>query len=349
MLRLALPALLVAALVAVPGSGAAAAPPVELGDVAWIRDHDRAFERAASEEKPVLLLFQSVPGARAAKALGEGPLRMPLLVEAIETYFVPLVVMSNAADAAPVLARYKEPEWGDPVVRFFDADGEELIARRARALTALGVLTRMRSALREADVDVPTWVTLLEQDLVGSRLGRTTVAMQCFKDGERRIGGFPGVIRTEAAWIGEHEVVDVVFDPERIAFPALLEKVKHISCLHVYADDETQAETARGIVGDRVSVRDGEAKPADGGDRKFFLGRSDLRFLPLTPAQATKVNAALGAKQDPAPYLSPRQRALLASIRKAVEADEKALDGLTRPDDVAALRAYEARLRGRLP
>ena len=34
----------------------------ELGLVAWERDHDQAFARARSEEKPVLLLFQEIPG-----------------------------------------------------------------------------------------------------------------------------------------------------------------------------------------------------------------------------------------------------------------------------------------------
>lgn len=35
---------------------------VELGRVHWERDHDAAFARAARESKPVLLLFQEVPG-----------------------------------------------------------------------------------------------------------------------------------------------------------------------------------------------------------------------------------------------------------------------------------------------
>jgi hypothetical protein len=35
---------------------------VELGRVHWERDHDAAFTRAARDEKPVLLLFQEVPG-----------------------------------------------------------------------------------------------------------------------------------------------------------------------------------------------------------------------------------------------------------------------------------------------
>ena len=38
------------------------AVPVELGRVAWQRDHEAAFAAAKSSGKPVLLFFQEVPG-----------------------------------------------------------------------------------------------------------------------------------------------------------------------------------------------------------------------------------------------------------------------------------------------
>jgi len=40
-----------------PGDG-----PVELGRVDWLRDHDQAFAEARRTGKPVLLLFQEIPG-----------------------------------------------------------------------------------------------------------------------------------------------------------------------------------------------------------------------------------------------------------------------------------------------
>lgn len=36
--------------------------PVELGAVAWGRDHDAAFLEARESKRPVLLLFQEIPG-----------------------------------------------------------------------------------------------------------------------------------------------------------------------------------------------------------------------------------------------------------------------------------------------
>ena len=39
-----------------------ASNPVELGTVAWNRDFDAALSAAAAAEKPLLVLFQEVPG-----------------------------------------------------------------------------------------------------------------------------------------------------------------------------------------------------------------------------------------------------------------------------------------------
>lgn len=36
--------------------------PVELGKVKWLRDIDAAIESSKSEDKPIALLFQEVPG-----------------------------------------------------------------------------------------------------------------------------------------------------------------------------------------------------------------------------------------------------------------------------------------------
>ncbi len=45
-----------------PGLAGAGQDHVELGAVAWLRDRDAAFERAKTEKKPLVVLFQEVPG-----------------------------------------------------------------------------------------------------------------------------------------------------------------------------------------------------------------------------------------------------------------------------------------------
>lgn len=36
--------------------------PVELGKVTWLRDYDKAVQKAKDTNQPILLLFQEVPG-----------------------------------------------------------------------------------------------------------------------------------------------------------------------------------------------------------------------------------------------------------------------------------------------
>ena len=43
-------------------AGAGPKTPVELGDVPWIRDLDVATAKARQSDRPILLLFQEVPG-----------------------------------------------------------------------------------------------------------------------------------------------------------------------------------------------------------------------------------------------------------------------------------------------
>jgi len=57
-------ALLAAALFACSAtvSDETASQPVELGQVQWNRDHDKAFTQAQAKNLPVFLLFQEIPG-----------------------------------------------------------------------------------------------------------------------------------------------------------------------------------------------------------------------------------------------------------------------------------------------
>ena len=68
--------------------------------------------------------------------------------------------------------------------------------------------------------------------------------------------------------------------------------------------------------------------------------RTPLRFVPMTGAQASKVNAALGGRGDPLRLLSPRQRALAAAVGASPTAGwQSALDA---PDLTSASAAAEA-------
>jgi len=54
----------------------------ELGAVHWLRDIDVAVAQSKEKNKPILILFQEVPGCSTCRNYGKGALSHPLLVEA---------------------------------------------------------------------------------------------------------------------------------------------------------------------------------------------------------------------------------------------------------------------------
>ena len=165
------------------------------------------------------------------------------------------------------------------------------------------------------------------------------------------MGSLDGVIKTRSAWIGSREVVEVKFHPDVLSFEALLDHAIRSSCdQRVYTTNDAQMAIAKKKVGDRVEKFDGKLRDAKDSDQLYYLGRSHLRFLPLTPAQARKVNAALGRKSSASPqdFLSPRQVELARKIHAKLKEDGEALRGLERPDDLGGLARYQAKLEARL-
>ena len=113
---------------------AAAETPKELGDVRWGRDYNVAAERSAETGKPILILFQEVPGCHGCIQFGQETLSHPLIVDAIESEFVPLAIRNNAPSGhdLEILRRFQEPAWNYQVMRFVDAEGKDIIPRRDR-------------------------------------------------------------------------------------------------------------------------------------------------------------------------------------------------------------------------
>ena len=59
----------------------------ELGKVSWYRDYEQALSVSKKENKPVLILFQEVPGCATCRNYGHNVLSHPLMTEAIENEF----------------------------------------------------------------------------------------------------------------------------------------------------------------------------------------------------------------------------------------------------------------------
>jgi hypothetical protein len=267
----------------------------ELGEIAWLRDHDRGLALAAEQGKPVLLLFQEVPGCSTCVNFGQDVLAHPLMVELIADRFVPVAIFNNRPGPdAEILRRYGEASWNNPVVRFLGPGGAELLPRLANRYDALGLYEKIVAVLDMLGGDIPGYFRLLGRDLlVEEGLSQcVTYTTPCFWSGETSLAQHAAVITTDAGWIDGEEVVRVHFDP-RLASREELD---------AFARAEGFSPTSRG--GFRL-----DREP------QFYLRKERARHLPLTPAQRTRINLAVPYRGSLTDLLSPQQSAWLSDPR----------------------------------
>jgi len=234
----------------------------------------------------------------------------PILAEAIETEFVPLMVVNNQPGRdAELLKRFREPAWNYQVVRFLDQSGTDLIPRKDRVWTPQGTAARMVEALEKAKRPVPKYL----QSIVvpsGADLGDAAFAIHCFWTGELKLGAIDGVVRTEAGWLDGHEVTRVWYDRSELKFADLLKAAQKVDCARkvfsASADERAHAvKTGRLSVGELTGYRAAKAS-----DQKRQIQGTPYAAISMTAMQATKVNALARRDHQAAQlWLSPTQRA----------------------------------------
>jgi hypothetical protein len=293
--------------------------PVEVGSVRWSRDLDAALAESARTGRPVFLLFQEVPGCAGCQTFGKTVLTDPLLVEAIEDEFHPVLIHNNKEGADKrILDRFEEPAWNYQVVRFLDADARDLIPRRDRVWTIGALAPRMIRSLRAAGRPVPRYLEAVAVENDASSHATTAFAMHCFWTGEQALGGIDGVITTEAGWLEGREVTRVVYDRTKISLAALTKKASDARCATKMYAPTGQPPVVQGVPTGRL---DGRYRRADASDQKKQIERwRAVRELPgITAMQRTKINALAPTDRAKAlEWLSPRQRrALDAAARRS--------------------------------
>ena len=316
---------------------------VEMGKVDWKRDFESAKQLAAQSNKPMFVLFQEIPGCQTCQDYGRRPLSHPLMVEAIEELFVPVLIYNNRKGKdAVLLEKFSEPSWNNPVVRYLDSTGNDLISRKDRVWTTAGTAKRMVAALESAGSEVPKYLTLVAAES-DSKNETATFAMHCYWEGEGLLGAINGVNSTRSAWRDNLEVVDVQFDPTVVSYGDLVDAARKLECASkVFAHSDKQLKVAKQKVGDQAvrATADQGIRDAKASDQKYYLRQTPLIHLPMTEYQATKVNAALKTKQPFESLLSNRQLEILKRIIAAKKSDPKALDGLVYPEQPIKLANY---------
>jgi len=266
-------------------------PEPELGTVHWSRDFAAALARAGKEQKPVFLLFQEIPGCATCTGFGKDVLSSPLLVAAIEASFVPVVVRNNVdGREKEILQRYEEPAWNNPVVRFVDAQGQDLLPRKDGVWDAHGIASRMVQALEKQQRPVPGFLTIARNES-DPKTAKAVFSMHCFWEGEAVLGALPGVVSTRAAFVGEAEVVEVTFLPAVVSLSKLTEHAQQKSC--------------KPVVG-------GTLRQAPASDQQHALPGTPYARLELSPMQRMKVHSSLTLGTDPNAWLTTLQIAAAA-------------------------------------
>ncbi len=291
----------------------------ELGRVTWGRDFDVAIAESKASERPVFALFQEVPGCSTCIGFGDTILSDPLFVEAIEVEFVPLAILNNKPGRdAEILQRYGEPAWNNPVVRFLDANGSDLIARRDRVWTPREIGARMVAALRAAGRPVPKYLDLAVRGTARRSSGRVTLPMPCYWSGEACLAEIDGVVATRAGWLEGRDVVELRFDSTAVSYRELLRRVARKGCAEgVFTHDDEQMKIAVEVFGDRAERVKGFAHAAKASDQKYYLTEAGVDTTGWTDLQESRANASLARGEDFRMWLSPRQHARLTAQKSA--------------------------------
>lgn len=289
--------------------------PVELGDVSWIRNLEEGIQKSAATSKPIFLLFQEVPGCGTCQRYGQQVLKHPLIVDAIEEAFVPVVIYNNkGGDDRKALEYFGEPSWNNPVVRIVDEQKKNLVSRVAGDYTVGGVALAMVIALKQKQLEVPRYLELLNEELnPESDVETAYLSMYCFWTGEKELAEIEGIVETQAGFMDGREVVKVKYDVGRVEFKDLVENAQQRECAgRVYTESKVQEQAAKKVLSES-KVNEAAAFRLDA-QPKYFLSKSKYRYIPMTQLQAVKVNSALGKRQSPDAFLSSRQLLLLENI-----------------------------------
>jgi hypothetical protein len=255
----------------------------ELGKVTWLRDLEVALQQSRASGKPVLVLFDEVPGCATVRGFGRDVLSVPAVVSRIERDFVPVAILNNVPGPdRVVLEAFGEPSWNNPVVRIIDADRTPL-ARRFDGPYSIEAFSALLESVRPA---------------AAPSVERLVVSAHCFWECEARLGKLPAVVASRVGFLNGEEVVEVAFDRSVSTREQLVREAAQLDCAtHVFSSSEAEHAIATRVVGARA-VLTSTAMRESAKDTKYYLKQSRRAKEPLTALEQVRVNAALRFGED---------------------------------------------------
>jgi hypothetical protein len=142
---------------------------LERGAVVWLEEYEEAVLRSREEHKPLLVYFCRLDGEPMAEELGAAFFSHPLVVELIETAFVPLFVdnQANGRDQ-DILDRFKEIPGNKPVMRILNPDSNVPGERLFGNYSAQNLMFSLIYGLKATGNPVPHYIRLMAKEAGGA-------------------------------------------------------------------------------------------------------------------------------------------------------------------------------------
>ena len=293
---------------------------IEVGLVNWNRGYSNALKKSKKTKKSIFALFQEVPGCDGCQKFGKEVLSKPLMVEAIENLFFPLLIYNNKniKEDQQLLKKYQEPAWNYQVVRFWDAQGRDIIPRRDRIWEISILAQRMIQTLQNTGKFIPEYlISLTYHNLNQTTIKKVALQMSCFWTGEYYLGRFNGVVQTEAGFIDGKEVVLIWYLPRQISLTGLVQKASEVKCADKVLIFNSQQQRELKIHLPFALRSLSNYSKARESDQKKQLEGTVWNKLTLNNYQKTKINSWAPVNSTKAlAFLSPKQMSLFFQKKK---------------------------------
>lgn len=264
----------------------------ETGKVTWLRNLNEAKILSRSSNLPIFLLFQEIPGCSTCTEFGKNVLSPKEMVEKIAKEFVPCIINNRGGTPhdISILRSYNEPYLNNPVVRFLDCEGNDVIPRVSGEYTAVKILQRMQEC--QAAFKQPEHNT--DESM------KIYFEVGCYWVGEGIIDSIgteyigQGLRATESVWIWTSEAVKVEYVPGVFNLLEFVQRVwetgkfSAIRCPH-----KTQLRELQSLEAKVSSVKSIGLRAASKKDQKYYLTRSRKSIDDIGEIERIKLNGGI--------------------------------------------------------